>query len=94
MGELDVHMPAKMQHEGGGGGNSPPYPLIFHVHHDGGWDSGEKSNPSTPIGYWLKIMNMLSFLFNTLSQVRVLPGGVTIFELLDDDAQDAWEYVK
>eukprot|EP00566_Odontella_aurita_P010297 CAMPEP_0113556460 /NCGR_PEP_ID=MMETSP0015_2-20120614/17267_1 /TAXON_ID=2838 /ORGANISM="Odontella" /LENGTH=428 /DNA_ID=CAMNT_0000457815 /DNA_START=414 /DNA_END=1700 /DNA_ORIENTATION=+ /assembly_acc=CAM_ASM_000160 len=80
--ELDVHIPSRDNASDG-------YPVIFHVH-GGGWDSGVKSNPITPIGYWLERgYAFISMQYRFPSQT---PGGATVFEILDD-VQDAWDYV-
>ena len=67
---------------------SRPSPVIFHVH-GGGWDSGNKSDPNTAIGFWLDrgyAFVSVQYRFPSLSP------GATINDLLDD-VEDAWKYI-
>jgi len=68
--------------------NATQSPVIFHVH-GGGWESGEKSNPNTAIGFWLD----RGYAFVSVQyRFPLLSPGATIQDMLDD-VQDAWIYV-
>jgi len=63
-------------------------PIIFYVH-GGGWDDGDKSDPNTPIGFWLD----RGYAF--VSVQHRFPSsslGSSIYDVIKD-VEDAWAYI-